>query len=172
VDGHVLAQIVAGDLHHAVVGATPGAGGRPVSAGDDDAPGTRQDVLRAIALGHLLAEGFDRGDADHARAGLEADRFDLLLRCHEGPRIIPSDPLVRLNHRELESSILPMGRAALRRRASLPKDLCPAPAWTAGRHRATRFDLSYSRGARGPGERGSYFMRFRVSVVPRIHPVI
>src|SRR3989441_6817555 len=89
-DRHVLAEIVAGDLHHPMIRTAPRARARPVAARDDDAPGPRQDVLRAIAFRHLLAERLDRRDPDHARAGLEADSFHLLLTRHDGPRIIPS----------------------------------------------------------------------------------
>src|SRR5262249_35893515 len=98
-DGHVFAQVLAGNLHHAVVGAAPRDGGGPVAAGDHHAARARQDVLRAIALGHLLAERFDRRDTDHARAGLEADGFHLLLPGHESLRIIPSGPVLRAQMR-------------------------------------------------------------------------
>src|SRR5207249_834395 len=73
VDGDVLAQIVAGDLHHAVVGAPPRARGGPVAAGDDDAARSRQDVLRPKALGHPRAEGRGGGDADGSAVAILGD---------------------------------------------------------------------------------------------------
>jgi len=90
VDRDVLAEVVAGDLHHAVVGGAPRPGGRPVAAGDHHAARAGQDVLRAVALGHLLPERLDGRDADHARAGLETYRLHLLFTRHDGLRIIPS----------------------------------------------------------------------------------
>jgi len=90
VDRDVFAQVVAGDLHHAVVGGAPRPGGRPVAAGDHHAPRSRQDVLGAVALRNLLAERLDGRDADHARAGLETHRLQLLFTRHDGLRIIPS----------------------------------------------------------------------------------
>src|SRR5256712_2193471 len=88
VDGDVLAQVVAGDLHHAVVGAPPRARGGPVAAGDDDAARSRQDVLRPKALGHTRAEGLGAGDANDARAGIQSHALHRLydaVRRHQGP---------------------------------------------------------------------------------------
>src|SRR4029453_11542757 len=90
VDRDVLAQVVPRDFHHTVIWAAPRPCGRPITAGHDDAAGARQDVLRAVALGHLRAERLDSGDADDARSGLLPDRLHLLLAGHEGTRIIPS----------------------------------------------------------------------------------
>src|SRR6185369_3722455 len=108
-----------------------------------------------------------------------SDGFHLLLACHDGPRIIPSDPLVRRNHRESEGSIPlngqnAVGHAKIRSTGTarlwafarhLPRPL-------AGRHRATQSAHYRVRGGLRPRERVSYFMRLRVSVLPRIHPVI
>src|SRR6185312_16314024 len=68
-DGHVLAQVVPGDLHHAVVGRSPRARRRPLAPRDDDGAGAGQDVGRAVAFGRMIVERGDARDADVTRAG-------------------------------------------------------------------------------------------------------
>jgi len=88
VDGDVLAQVVARDLHHAVIGAPPRAGGGAVAAGHDDAARSRQDVFRSVALGHPRPERLGGRDADDARAGGEPHalhRVHDAVGRHQGP---------------------------------------------------------------------------------------
>src|SRR5262249_33120830 len=88
VDGDVLAEIVARDLHHAVIGAAPRARGGPIAAGHDDGARARQDVLGPEALGHAGAKRLGCRDADDARAGRQPHalhRVDDAVRGHEAP---------------------------------------------------------------------------------------
>jgi hypothetical protein len=93
VDRHVLAKVVAGDLHHAVVGRSPRAGRRPIAAGDDHRPRARENLLGRKPSGTLSANASTAAmPTTRARPAFRPTAFDLrgaLARRGVGGRRVP-----------------------------------------------------------------------------------